>query len=208
MVSPQRRLLLLHNLTSQHREVISDGGLVVGDRLYLPYDTAVSPPSPSPSQEEEGEEDRLPLVLREPFRFELQDDVCGELSHMLYDSSCTVDADVCTFVYVCCCTLCEGEPIFCGENLHCNYRLAQQGEPGDDPIGIQVIPGYFSGDCWRGSTLTLLRARPQGFASGRGDRATRRSSWCSSLRLRTMAWAPCWRWVSTLTCLYLLHCMQ
>eukprot|EP01036_Dinobryon_divergens_P027108 gene27108-35827_t len=74
----QRRLLLLHNLTSQHREVISDGGLVVGDRLYLPYDTAVSPPSPSPSQEEEGEEDRLPLVLREPFRFELQDDVCGE----------------------------------------------------------------------------------------------------------------------------------
>lgn len=94
MVSPQRRLLLLHNLTSQHREVSSDGGLVVGERLYLPYDPAVSPPA-----REEGE-DRLPLVLREPFRFELQDDVCGEHSHLLFDSSCTVDADVCMY-HVC-----------------------------------------------------------------------------------------------------------
>lgn len=92
-MSSQRRLLLLHNLTSQHREVSRDGGLVVGGRPYLAYSPAVS--SSSCSQGEE-ERDRLPLVLREPFRFDLQDDFCGELlPHWFPVERSTMMMDVC-----------------------------------------------------------------------------------------------------------------
>ena len=74
-------------MTSQHRAVAGggSGGLVVGERLYLPYAPAVDP---SRSQEEEG---RLPLVLREPFHFELQEDICGETHysyHHFYRGRC------------------------------------------------------------------------------------------------------------------------
>ena len=62
------------------------GVLVVGERLYLPYAPAVDP---SRSQ---GEEGRLPLVLREPFHFELQEDICGETLIIAFIAA---DASVC-----------------------------------------------------------------------------------------------------------------